>query len=140
MKKYFSIIITTLLGLLSSCQDYSPEKPQACLIISVITGYNQNGQPIYQETNTCKVGQAVYFSSCSTADKFAVYSGASGAVYGEAKAIGSSLSSDPDAIVSKVYTSPGTYTVTLVATNFSMGSTDVELESSNISKELVVTN
>lgn len=138
MKKYISLIILAIAIFLSACQDYEPDTPEACMTISRISGYNENGQAIYEESSTFSVDETVIISSCDFADKFAVYYGKEGSVYGQDGAVGTSLSSDPDAIVSTTYDTTGTFTVTLIATNYSMGSTDVELVRSVISSDIQI--
>ena len=124
MKKQW-IIILCLPLLLGACAKYAEEKPTACMMMQIISGKDDAGRDIYTETSSAEVGQSVYFGHCSDADKFAIYPGDLGHVYGEEHALGYNLNFIDNAFVNYAYDSIGTFTVTMVATNTSSGSPDV---------------
>ena len=116
-----------------SCQNYDVEEPDACVLVERLVGDE------FESATTFSVGEDVYISSCGDADLYSVWYGDAGNDYtlkddrdvdDDGNTIwtntGTNLSIGFDAHVVHAYDAPGTYTITLVATNTSRGSTDVE--------------
>ena len=147
MKRFKLILIIIICsGLGYSCQDYSAVTPSACLTVEVKSGES------LVEASSVKVGEEVLISSCADADMFSVWTGDPGADYSKKDERGTdsnnnvtwtnkgtALSPKDGASISKRYSVPGTYTITLIATNTSTGSTDLELRTSIAQKTITVT-
>lgn len=145
IKIFFLLFIFSIA--IFSCRDYSPSAPDACVMVEKMV------EDQLVETSTFKVGEEVIISSCGSADSYAIWTGDPGADYSKKDErgvdkdgntswtnTGTNLSIKQGAQVVKVYSTPGSYTITLVATNSSTGSTDVEFIVAIDQKTITITN
>ena len=130
MKKY----VIFLLSMVCACQEYDATAPDPCLRAEA-----SSGEAGLMETTTFQVGEPVTISSCGNADLYAIYTGDEGHVYGDDGATGVNLSHDKDAVYEYTYSTPGTYQLTLVATNTSTGSTEVETNIKIVTQQITIT-
>ena len=130
----FIILLMAIAACTWSCTDYSVSEPDACVLVERLNG------DMLEAATTFAVGEDVYISSCGDADLYSVWYGDTGSDYtmkddrettDDGTVVwtnhGTNLSIAADAHVAHAYSEPGTYTIVLVATNSSMGSTDPEL-------------
>ena len=130
-----TLIMLSGLFMLVACEDLSPETPNACLQMEILV----EGTDEYSISTTASVGESVFFSSCGSADKYALFTGDSGHDYDNPDDVGAYFSDAEGTRYQYSYEAAGTYTVVLVATNMSIGSTDVETASDITSLEINIT-
>lgn len=118
VKKSILFIVTCLLSItgtyLSGCSKVAVVSPDACFTVKAT-----NAQGVLDTTSIAKAGQQVIFYYCGTnAEHLIIYTGDEGknrSVYGNRGDL-----IDPTERTNgfvKIYTVPGVYTVTVVATN-----------------------
>ncbi len=145
--KHIFILLVAIAACTWSCQNYDAQPPNTCVLVEALNGDQ------YETASNFKVGEDVYISSCGDADLYAVWYGDAGNDYAgkddrgtddEGNVIwtntGSNLSIENNAHVVHAYATAGSYTITLVATNTSRGSTDVELIRETVTQVVTITD
>ncbi len=111
----FAILIFVTAALISGCdKTVEVKSPDACFTIKTVTA-----QGLSDTTSIAKAGQQVVFFYCGTnAEHLIIYTGEEGKIHAQYGSRGDLF--DPGERTNgffKIYPVPGTYTVTVVATN-----------------------
>ena len=141
------ILLLVLTTCTWSCQSYDVVDPVACVQVERLVGDE------FEPGTTFTVGEDVFISTCGDADLYSVWYGDAGNDYSlkddrgtDENGVtiwtntGTNLSIGFDAHVVHAYDVAGTYTITLIATNTSRGSTDVEFLVKTVEQVITITD